>query len=110
MAVPGTSADMAAEVADLEAATAQHNATLAPLANFLLPGGDPIAADVHLARAVCRRAERSYWRFLSETTDADTTGALYLNRLSDGLFVLGRIVNARAEHPEVIWQPRTRSE
>ncbi len=110
MAVPGTNADMAVEIEALEKITADYNAQLSPLTNFVLPGGSATAAHIHLARAVCRRAERSYWSFLEQQSAADTSGGIFLNRLSDHLFVLARIVNVRASHPEIIWQPRSRSQ
>lgn len=110
LALPGTDADMAVEIQALEKITTDYNAQLPPLTNFVLPGGNATAAHIHLARTVCRRAERSYWKFLGQQTDADTSGGIYLNRLSDHLFVLARIVNLRAGQAEIIWQPRTRSQ
>ncbi len=84
--------------------------TLPPLKNFILPGGNKAAASLHLARAVCRRAERSLWR-LWEWADEQkkyygdsngiTLAAQYLNRLSDLLFVWARV----ASDKEIIWEP-----
>jgi cob(I)alamin adenosyltransferase len=79
------------------------NASLAPLDSFILPGGSPVAAHLHLARTVVRRAER----LVSELADAEEVNpeALkYLNRLSDHLFVLGRWVNDRGTL-DVLWTP-----
>ena len=106
VATPGESAAFDAEVADLEAWIAQANSSLEPLANFVLPGGDPAAAALHLARAICRRAERALWEQLRDERQPDSTGAIYLNRLSDLLFVAARLVNRRAGRDETLWQPR----
>jgi cob(I)alamin adenosyltransferase len=79
------------------------NASLAPLDSFILPGGSPAAAHLHLARTVVRRAER----LISELAGAEEVNpeALkYLNRLSDHLFVLGRWVNDRGTL-DVLWTP-----
>ena len=74
---------------------------LASLRQFILPGGDPTAAAIHLARAVCRRAER---RMVGLGSDAVTaTSIAYINRLSDLLFVLARAINARAGITEEKW-------
>jgi cob(I)alamin adenosyltransferase len=74
------------------------NAGLEPLRSFVLPGGSEAAARLYLARAVCRRAERS----LLAVDDANPLAAVYLNRLSDLLFVLARAANAGAEP---LWRP-----
>ncbi len=78
----------------LEQACDTYNARLQKLSSFLLPGGTPAAALLHVARTVTRRAERNVWALLDE--EPDTTSrepALYLNRLSDLLFILSRISN-----------------
>src|SRR5207248_9021717 len=83
---------VAAQVKRLEREIDQMNATLRPLDSFILPGGTPAAAYLHLARTVTRRAER----LVSELAQAEIVnpeGLKYLNRLSDHLFVLGRRVN-----------------
>lgn len=80
-------------------------AELAPLTNFILPGGSPGAAQAHLARTVCRRAERAVvtlWRIPGE--DVPTDLVIYLNRLSDFLFVLARFANAQAGVADVPWR------
>ena len=76
---------------------------LKPLRNFILPGGSPVAARIHFARTVCRRAERAVVR-LSRNEDIGDTVTVYLNRLSDLLFVLARYANHRATIPEVRWR------
>jgi cob(I)alamin adenosyltransferase len=79
------------------------NADLPKLASFILPGGTPGGAYLHVARTVARRAERSVWALLE--TDAERTNPLtatYLNRLSDLLFILGRVANPDGD---VLWQP-----
>ncbi|HEU4961303.1 MAG TPA: cob(I)yrinic acid a,c-diamide adenosyltransferase [Sphingomonas sp.] len=88
------------QVARLEAAIDALNADLAPLTSFVLPGGDPAAAALHLARAVTRRAERS----AVEIGDANPAALAYLNRLSDFLFVAARYVN-KTGTGDVLWQP-----
>ena len=76
---------------------------LAPLTHFILPGGSAAGAALHLARTVCRRSERS----IVSLADSESINALilpYLNRLSDFLFVLARLVNHRLEQPEPLWE------
>lgn len=77
---------------------------LRPLRNFVVPGGSPVAARLHFARTVCRRAERSVVR-LSRNEDIGDEITVYLNRLSDLLFVLARYANHAAGVPEVKWNP-----
>ncbi len=89
--------------ARLEAACDEHNARVAPLTSFILPGGTPLGALLHQARVVARRAERSVWALLE--ADADRTNpetARYLNRLSDLLFILARVGNPDGD---VLWRP-----
>ncbi|MGU3314792.1 cob(I)yrinic acid a,c-diamide adenosyltransferase [Sphingomonas sp. M6A6_1c] len=89
-----------AQVARLEAEIDAMNADLGPLTSFILPGGDPAAAALHLARAIVRRAERS-----AVAVDGLNPPALaYLNRLSDWLFVATRVVNG-AGAGDVLWRP-----
>jgi cob(I)alamin adenosyltransferase len=80
-------------------------AELAPLTTFILPGGSIAAAQIHLARTVCRRAERLVVR-MARQSDSSVPRALfvYLNRLSDLLFVLARVVNHRARVADVPWK------
>jgi cob(I)alamin adenosyltransferase len=79
-----------------------HEAKLTPLQNFILPGGTPKAAAFHLARTVCRRAERAVVT-LARQEKISPTIVQYLNRLSDLLFVLARAANARGHRPDVTW-------
>jgi cob(I)alamin adenosyltransferase len=74
-----------------------------PLRSFILPGGNPGASALHLARTVCRRAERAVVR-LAEAESVDPVVLQYLNRLSDLLFALARLENHRAEFPDIPWQ------
>jgi cob(I)alamin adenosyltransferase len=77
---------------------------LEPLRSFILPGGSEAGAALHLARTVCRRAERHVVELAAETA-IDGAILIYLNRLSDLLFDLARLVNRRAEVPETPWHP-----
>ena len=85
----------------LEQACDEYNATLEPLRSFVLPGGDEVGARLHLARAICRRAERRAVA-LGETAQINKTALAYLNRLSDLLFILAR---ANGGHDETLWAP-----
>ena len=92
----------AEQVHALERAIDEAERELAPLRQFVLPGGTPKAAALHLARTACRRAERSAVR-LSREQPVAAEILVYLNRLSDLLFVLARQANARAGRPDVTW-------
>jgi cob(I)alamin adenosyltransferase len=76
---------------------------LPKLKNFILPGGSLLASHLHMARTVCRRAERTLVRFIDET-DLNTLSLQYLNRLSDLLFVLSRYANKLDDVPERKWK------
>ncbi len=89
-------------VAELERAIDDGEAELEPLTAFILPGGTPKSAALHVARTVCRRAERKVISLPAEV-DVPPIVVKYLNRLSDLLFVLARVANRRAGAPEVIW-------
>ena len=84
-----------AYAAALEEAIDEADAQLAPLTDFVLPGGTPAAAALHLARAVCRRTERIAVA-LAEEEEVSKPILVYLNRLSDLLFTLGRLANHQA--------------
>jgi len=86
----------------LESAIDELSATLEPLKNFILPGGTRAAADLHVARCVCRRAERELGSLRKVEFVRDLAGR-YLNRLSDLFFVMSRYENAQADRPDVIW-------
>lgn len=92
----------ASEVGRLEDVIDRYEATLSPLKNFILPGGAPKAAALHVARTVCRRAERSVVA-LSRDQPINPVIIHYLNRLSDLLFVLARAVNKQAGRPDIPW-------
>ncbi|MFF0500682.1 cob(I)yrinic acid a,c-diamide adenosyltransferase [Nocardia aobensis] len=81
----------------------EFNAELAPLNSFILPGGTPLAALLHTARTVARRAERAAWAAVdAHPDDISVLPAKYLNRLSDLLFILGRVANPDGD---VLWRP-----
>ncbi len=90
------------QVAWLEARCDEVNAGLEPLTSFILPGGSPLAAQLHVARTVCRRSERA----IVTLTHDEAVGApvlAYVNRLSDLLFILARAANAHGT--EILWTP-----
>jgi cob(I)alamin adenosyltransferase len=89
--------------ARLETEIDRFEEELPPLRHFILPGGSPSGAALHQARAVCRRAERCLVT-LEQTEEINPEVARYLNRLSDHLFVLARLVNHRAGAPETKWE------
>lgn len=92
-------------VEQLERLMDRLSESLEPLSNFILPGGSPGAAQLHVCRAVCRRAERDVLRLASE----EAVGAhvvQYLNRLSDAFFVMARYQNARAGVVDPLWDSR----
>jgi len=90
-------------VADLERRIDAATARLEPLRSFILPGGSPAAAALHLARAVCRRAEIEVLR-LAESEPLNPQVVIYLNRLSDLLFALARLANDGGRS-DVLWKP-----
>jgi len=95
----------ARHVAALEATIDLWNERLPALENFVLPGGSEGAARLHLARAICRRAERQLVALAREEAVGEQL-LPYLNRLSDALFVLARAANARAGEADVLWDSR----
>jgi cob(I)alamin adenosyltransferase len=104
LCIPGYTAITAGYVARLERELDAFNEALPPLKDFILPGGGPAAAACHLARTISRRAERRVWtlRGLDETINPEA--ARYLNRLSDLLFVLARVIARHEQGTEVLWQ------
>jgi cob(I)alamin adenosyltransferase len=92
------------QVKRLEKEIDAMNTDLAPLTSFILPGGAPAAAHLHLARSVVRRAERDCWALAA---DDHVNGRVlqYLNRLSDHLFVMARWINLRTGTGDVLWKP-----
>lgn len=110
LATPGTTAATlsisAAQVEALERAIDRYQEALPPLREFVLPGGAPLAATLHVARTVARRAERRVVT-LARTGPVRPELLRYLNRLSDLLFMLARAANARAGRPDVTWKKST---
>ena len=102
LAVPGYSAVTDAHVTLLEAEVERFNETLPPLKEFVLPGGGEAAARCHVARAVARRAERRCWT-LAKGESVSPVALIYLNRLSDLLFVLARVLARQENGTEILW-------
>ena len=94
---------IAAQVDRLEAEIDAMNVRLTPLRSFVLPGGTPLAAQLHLCRTICRRAERLVVELAAEEP-VNPEAVKYLNRLSDWFFVAGRIANADGTQ-DVLWVP-----
>jgi cob(I)alamin adenosyltransferase len=93
------------QVERLERDIDEINASLEPLTSFVLPAGSPLAAQLHVARTVCRRAERVATRLAADEAESVSPEALkYLNRLSDLLFVASRRANANGAD-DVLWKP-----
>jgi cob(I)alamin adenosyltransferase len=103
LAIPGTQLIDPARVAWLETQAEHFNADLPPLKDFVLPGGGAAAAACHVARAICRRAERRCWA-LSRSEAVGPASLQYLNRLSDLLFVLARVLARAHGGGEPLWQ------
>ena len=103
LAVPGYRAITQPQIDKLETALDALNEPLPMLKEFILPGGGPAAAACHLARTITRRAEREVWR-LMETESVATEVPQYLNRLSDLLFVVARVLARHENGQEVLWQ------
>ena len=111
LCIPGSRAITAPQVERLEQELDEFNQPLPPLKDFILPGGGPMAAACHVARTTARRAERRVWTLItmemsspSPSENVNSEAARYLNRLSDLLFVIARVL-ARHEHgSEVLWR------
>ena len=103
LSIPGAALVTADRVEWLEERTDELNEDLPPLKNFVLPGGNRAAAVCHLARTVCRRAERDLVT-LGVSEKVNTPALQYLNRLSDLLFVTARVLARRDGGQEVLWQ------
>jgi len=103
LCIPGHRAIGAGQVARLEKSLDEFNDSLPPLKEFILPGGGPAAAACHLARAIARRAERRVWT-LARAESVSPEVAQYLNRLSDLLFVLARVLARHERGAEVLWR------
>jgi cob(I)alamin adenosyltransferase len=105
LCIPGHRIIRAAHVERLETELDGFNDPLPPLKEFILPGGGPAAAACHLARTICRRAERRCWT-LARTETVAPEALQYLNRLSDLLFVLARVLARHEQGSEVLWRHR----
>ena len=103
LCIPGHRAIFDRHVERLEAAIDRFNGELPPLKEFILPGGGPAAAACHLARTIARRAERRAWTAAREEKMA-AEPMRYLNRLSDLLFVLARVLARHENGQEVLWR------
>lgn len=111
LAVPGYRAIAAQHVKRLEEQLDAFNAPLPPLKEFILPGGGPAAAACHLARSIVRRAERNTWALAQAETEKVAPEALqYLNRLSDLLFVVARVLARHEQGQEVLWRRKPPAE
>lgn len=109
LCIPGHTMVAAAAVARLDEWLSHYNATLPRLAEFILPGGSRAAALAHVARSLCRRAERDVVA-LAATESVGPASRQYLNRLSDLLFVLARVLNRHQGMGDVLWQPKRNSD
>jgi cob(I)alamin adenosyltransferase len=107
LSIPGHTMLTDAMVTELEQTLDRFNADLPPLKEFVLPAGGAAASSCHAARAVCRRAERRCWT-LARTETVNPASLRYLNRLSDLLFVLARVLARREGGREVTWQHQRR--
>ena len=103
LCIPGYTMITAEQVARLDQLLEKYNAGLAPLRDFILPGGSRAAALAHVCRTVCRRAERAIVS-LGKTEKINDAPRQYTNRLSDLLFVLSRVLNRFAGGSDVLWQ------
>ncbi len=107
LCIPGMAMVFDADIERLENVLDRYNDDLPPLKDFILPAGGMAAATCHLARTVCRRAERAVVT-LAEHESVRAEATRYLNRLSDLLFVLARVLARRSGHGEVLWQHERR--
>ncbi|AIY39973.1 ATP:Cob(I)alamin adenosyltransferase [Collimonas arenae] len=103
LCIPGYTLIVDAQVARLDALLEKYNADLPPLKDFILPGGSHAAALAHVCRTVCRRAERSIVGLGKSETVSEPVRQ-YVNRLSDLLFVLSRVLNRMDGGSDVLWQ------
>ena len=103
LCIPGTRVIKAERIAQLEQQLDGFNDPLPALKDFILPGGGPAAAACHLARTIVRRAERRVWT-LAENEQVNAEAPQYLNRLSDLLFVIARVLARHENGTEVLWR------
>ncbi|MEE4665540.1 cob(I)yrinic acid a,c-diamide adenosyltransferase [Pseudomonas alliivorans] len=109
LAMPSYKALNSAEVERLEAAIDVWNEELGPLENFILPGGSALIAQAHVCRSLARSAERRC-QHLNAVEPLEGSGLAYINRLSDLLFVVARIIARRQGIAEILWQPAPKPE
>lgn len=102
LAIPGHQQLRLEQLKQLDQAIESLNAELEPLREFILPGGDVLAAHAHMARAICRRAERSVVQ-VSSSGMLNPQAQQYLNRLADLLFILARTINRIRRHQDILW-------
>jgi cob(I)alamin adenosyltransferase len=103
LCIPGSSVIKPEQIAALEQILDRFNDPLPALKDFILPGGGPAAASCHLARCIVRRAERRVWS-LAESEPVNPEVPKYLNRLSDLLFVIARVLARHENGSEVLWR------
>ncbi|MDR2215369.1 MAG: cob(I)yrinic acid a,c-diamide adenosyltransferase [Nevskiaceae bacterium] len=103
LSIPGSRTMSPRHISALEEDIESFNATLPPLKEFILPGGGEAASRCHLARAVARRAERRCWTLARVEEAAMGESLIYLNRLSDLLFVLARVLARHERGSEILW-------
>ena len=103
VSIPGFQLIHDQHVTMIEVELDRMNEALAPLENFIIPGGSILIAQCHVARSVCRRAERSLFS-LQEIETVNASGVRFLNRLSDYFFVLARFCALQTGQPECLWQ------
>lgn len=103
LCIPGYQLIHDTQVERLDALLAKYNADLPPLQEFILPGGSRAAAQSHICRTVCRRAERTIVS-LGKSEQLNDNPRRYLNRLSDLLFVMSRVLNRHAGGSDVLWE------
>ncbi|MBK5272200.1 MAG: cob(I)yrinic acid a,c-diamide adenosyltransferase [Bacteroidia bacterium] len=96
-----------ADVVLLEKEIDKMNEVLPPMKNFILPGGHVSVSSIHIARCICRRAERCCVRLEVDSNESDSIIIKYLNRLSDFLFVLARYTGFKSKTKEIPWKPRS---
>lgn len=109
LAIPGYQQLLPEQIQHLDNGIAALNADLPPLKEFILPGGDVLAAQAHVVRSICRRAERSV--VMVSTTDIlNPQAQQYLNRLSDLLFVVARTINRQRHQQDTLWSRHVASD
>jgi len=104
LSIPGRNFIAGDDIRYLEERLGMYNAELPPLKEFILPGGTEAAAFCHLARTICRRAERQLIALAVEEDNINSLTLIYLNRLSDLLFVIARVLARQQGGEEVFWE------